>query len=206
MRPVNNPPMVWMGAMENIERQQIVISGVGGQGVLFVTRLLAEAAIEAGLPVLTAETHGMAQRGGTVLSHLKVGDFCSPMIRPGQADGLLALREETLEAHEVFLKTDAWTAVNRTGTAAKIKRPVFAVDADRIALNIAQPRSVNLVMLGFAVACLAARQAPFFLMTAIEGVLQKRTAGKPGMYDAAMAALSAGRAAAEDLAGRQTAR
>jgi indolepyruvate ferredoxin oxidoreductase beta subunit len=50
--------------------QQIIISGVGGQGVLFVTRLLAEAAIKKGLAVFTSETHGMAQRGGTVLSHL----------------------------------------------------------------------------------------------------------------------------------------
>ena len=44
--------------------QQIIISGVGGQGVLFITRLLAEAAIQKGHSVLTAETHGMAQRGG----------------------------------------------------------------------------------------------------------------------------------------------
>ena len=52
----------------------------------FVTRLLAEAAIAKGLAVLSSETHGMAQRGGTVLSHLKVGDFSSPLIRPGHAD------------------------------------------------------------------------------------------------------------------------
>ena len=44
-------------------QQQVIISGVGGQGVLFVTRLLAEAAINKGLPVFTSETHGMAQRG-----------------------------------------------------------------------------------------------------------------------------------------------
>ncbi|MGD2016130.1 MAG: 2-oxoacid:acceptor oxidoreductase family protein, partial [Desulfobacterales bacterium] len=67
--------------------QQLIISGVGGQGVLFVTRLLAEAAILRGLAVFTSETHGMAQRGGTVLSHLKVGEHTSPLIRPAQADG-----------------------------------------------------------------------------------------------------------------------
>ena len=69
--------------MSTAFKQQIVISGVGGQGVLFVTRLLAEAAIARGLPVLTSETHGMAQRGGSVVSHLKVGDFSSPLIRSG---------------------------------------------------------------------------------------------------------------------------
>ena len=84
--------------------QQILISGVGGQGVLFITRLLAEAAITNGLPVITSETHGMAQRGGTVLSHLKVGKFTSPLIRPLQADGLLALTADNLSRHGFYLK------------------------------------------------------------------------------------------------------
>ena len=59
--------------MDQTINQQIIISGVGGQGVLFVTRLLAEAAINKGLAVFSSETHGMAQRGGTVLSHLEGG-------------------------------------------------------------------------------------------------------------------------------------
>jgi len=89
-------------------RQQILISGIGGQGVLFVTRLLAEAAIARGLPVFTCETHGMAQRGGTVVSHLKVGEFYSPLIRAGQADGMLVLKSENLAQHGVFLKPSGW--------------------------------------------------------------------------------------------------
>ena len=64
-----------------VENQQLIISGVGGQGVLFITRLLAEAAIAGGLPVLSSETHGMAQRGGIVVSHLKVGGFAGPRRR-----------------------------------------------------------------------------------------------------------------------------
>jgi len=73
--------------MSKTIRQQILISGVGGQGVLFVTGLLAEAAINKGLPVFTSETHGMAQRGGTVMSHFKVGDFSSPLIQPLRPTG-----------------------------------------------------------------------------------------------------------------------
>ena len=65
-------------------KQQIVVSGIGGQGVLFVTRILAEAAIERGMEVLTSETHGMAMRGGTVISHVKAGPFTSPLIRTGR--------------------------------------------------------------------------------------------------------------------------
>ena len=94
-----------------MEQQQIVISGVGGQGVLFVTRLLAEAAILRGHAVFTTETHGMAQRGGTVLSHLKIGDFASPMIRPGQADGMLVLKDENRALHGFYLHHGAWTSV-----------------------------------------------------------------------------------------------
>jgi indolepyruvate ferredoxin oxidoreductase beta subunit len=56
-------------------QQQIIISGVGGQGVLFVTRLLAEAAIQKGMPVVTSETHGMAQRGGDGHFPFKSGRF-----------------------------------------------------------------------------------------------------------------------------------
>ena len=69
--------------------QQLILSGVGGQGILFITRLLAETAIAKGLPVMTSETHGMAQRGGIVISHLKVGSFSSPLVQPGRAAGLI---------------------------------------------------------------------------------------------------------------------
>ena len=60
--------------MDEAIMQQLIISGVGGQGVLFVTRLLAEAAILRGLAVFTSETHGMAQRGGSVMATLRIAD------------------------------------------------------------------------------------------------------------------------------------
>src|SRR5512139_821047 len=88
-------------------KQQIVVSGIGGQGVLFVTRILAEAAIEKGLEVLTSETHGMAMRGGTVISHVKVGSFTSPLIRAGQADVGLFLHAGNFDVHRGFLQPDA---------------------------------------------------------------------------------------------------
>jgi indolepyruvate ferredoxin oxidoreductase beta subunit len=90
--------------MNDTVRQQIIISGIGGQGVLFLTRLLAEAAINKGIPVFTSETHGMAQRGGTVISYFKAGNFTSPLIRPGRADGILSLKAENMAQHGAFLK------------------------------------------------------------------------------------------------------
>ena len=67
-------------------KQQIIVSGTGGQGILFLTRFFAEAAMMMKLQVLTSEIHGMAMRGGTVVSHVKVGPFKSPLVRAGQAD------------------------------------------------------------------------------------------------------------------------
>jgi indolepyruvate ferredoxin oxidoreductase beta subunit len=137
--------------MTSSVRQQILISGVGGQGVLFVTRLLAEAAIARGLPVFTCETHGMAQRGGTVVSHLKVGDFHSPLVRAGQADGLLVLKSENLAQHAVFLKPGGWVVANAgPKEACDVPGTVFALDADRLAQETGNVKSLNLVVLGFA--------------------------------------------------------
>ena len=164
--------------------QQIVISGLGGQGVLFITRLLAEAAIDRGLPVLTSETHGMAQRGGTVLSHLKVGRFSSPLIRPGQADGLLALKAENVAAHGAFLKPAGWTVANAAGDG------FYTLDADRIAHDMGNPRAVNLVMLGFALA--AGRPLLFCAGADVEKVIRRRLDGRQKMLDNALAALAAG--------------
>ena len=136
--------------MQSKSHYQIVISGVGGQGVLFITRLLAEAAIEKGLPVFTSETHGMAQRGGTVISHLKIGEFASPLISPGRADGMIALKAESLDQHGGFLKPGGWAAVNGPAPLKmQASSTPFYLDADRLAREMDDPRSVNLIMLGF---------------------------------------------------------
>jgi len=178
-------------------RQQIIISGVGGQGVLFVTRLLAEAAINKGLSVFTSETHGMAQRGGTVLSHLKIGDFSSPLIRPLQADGLLVLKAENMLPHGGFLKSGGWAVVNGQNDAmpdATITADV--VDADKVAQKISSPKSVNLIVLGFALAI--AEQAGenqdslFCTFEDIKAVLKDRFGKNKKMLEASLKALQAG--------------
>ena len=177
-------------------QQQLIISGVGGQGVLFVTRLLAEAAINKGLPVFTSETHGMAQRGGTVLSHFKVGKFSSPLIRPMQADGLLALKAENLIAHRNFLKPDGWAVTNAAAEAEVPENlPVQQVDADAIAQSIGNPKAVNLIVLGFALA--QSEQADdveklFCSRPDIEEVLKNRFGQNPKMMEASQKALVAG--------------
>lgn len=127
-------------------KQQIFVSGIGGQGVLFLTRVIAQAAVAKNLPVLTAETHGMAQRGGTVLSTIKVGDFASPLIRSGQADVGLVLWEANLAAHEGLLKPGGGLLLN---TPRKHKG--LCIDATGLARDLGNAVLANLVLLGLAV-------------------------------------------------------
>ena len=183
--------------MREPSQQQIIISGIGGQGVLFVTRLLAEAAIGKGLPVFTSETHGMAQRGGTVLSHLKVGDFASPLIRPAQADGLLVLKAENMLQHGAFLKSGGWAVVNGHPAAMpQTDLSAETIDADTLARKIANPKSVNLIVLGFALAKAEQIRKPqanlFCSFNDIKVVLENRFTKNKKLLSASLKALQAG--------------
>ena len=170
--------------------QQLIIAGVGGQGILFITRLLAETAIAKGLPVLTSETHGMAQRGGIVVSHLKVGEFASPLVRPGRADGLVALKAETVALHRHFLTADGWIVANATSLAiVEAEHPVATVDADPMALELGNPQAVNLIVLGRA---LAEQGRLFCTAGEVEETIRRKLAGKPSLLEGALSAFRAG--------------
>jgi indolepyruvate ferredoxin oxidoreductase beta subunit len=82
-----------------MNRSRVFLTGVGGQGTLTATTLLARTALDAGFPVTSGEIHGMAQRGGVVESTLLIGGYKSPVIAPGEADVLLGFELlETLRA------------------------------------------------------------------------------------------------------------
>jgi indolepyruvate ferredoxin oxidoreductase, beta subunit len=136
----------------NDSMQQIIVSGLGGQGVLFVTRLLADSAVKMNRSVLISETHGMAQRGGNVISHLKVGGrdggqpLISPLIRPGHADILLALHPEAMLVHGHYLAPEGEAFCDSTEPSARL----HVLDAGGIASRLKSPVSANLVLLGFA--------------------------------------------------------
>ncbi len=178
-------------------RVQIVVSGVGGQGVLTVARLLAEGAMERGLPVLMSETHGMAQRGGVVVSHLKVGGFEGPLVRAGSADGIVVLKEENLPLHRPFLGEGGWAVVNAAapppGAAGDPRTHV--VDADGAARGDGNLQGSNLVLLGFALARLSPPEAGGLLFCAagdVRAVLERRLSGKPQLLSASLRALEQG--------------
>ncbi len=126
-------------------KAQFIVSGIGGQGVLFLTRVIAQAAVDRGLPVLTAETHGMAQRGGTVLSTVKVGAYRSPLIRTGQGDVALVLWEANLPVHRGLLKPGGALFVNAAGPGEGRR-----LDATGLARELGNPVLSNLILLGLA--------------------------------------------------------
>jgi len=148
--------------------RQLFVSGMGGQGVLFATRVIAQAAVEAHLQVLTSETHGMAQRGGTVISMIKIGDFRSPLLRRGQADVGLFLHAGNLDVHRCLLKPGGQMVVN--SPAADIDA---AIDASALARRQGNPVLANLILLGHAV-----RRTPWFCSPeATERVIQNLSRG-----------------------------
>ncbi|HUC85526.1 MAG TPA: indolepyruvate oxidoreductase subunit beta [Candidatus Acidoferrales bacterium] len=85
----------------------VVVAGLGGQGVLKASDILAEAALRAGFDVKRSEIKGMSQRGGSVTSDVRFGPLVlSPMVSPGEADYLLVLEPTQVEANQHYLKRD----------------------------------------------------------------------------------------------------
>jgi indolepyruvate ferredoxin oxidoreductase beta subunit len=168
-------------------KQQIIVSGLGGQGALTLTRLLAEAAAAAGLEVITSETHGMAQRGGTVISMIKVGPFQGPLIPAGAADTGLFLHPKNLAVHRFYMKPGGRVFVN---TAAP--GDYLHVDARALAREQGLPPvAANLILLGYAVS-----QGGLFV--APESLAEVMAAKTPERFrEDSLRAFRAGLAAAE---------
>jgi indolepyruvate ferredoxin oxidoreductase beta subunit len=147
----------------------IVIVGVGGQGVILISDVIGRAAVKAGKPVRGAETHGMAQRGGSVINYTRIGCKYSPMVPSGGADVLLALEPAEALRFAHFLSRDGVALVNinpvlpvtvTTGKASyppldEIVSPLRAVckevkimDATALAKQAGTAQAMNVVMLG----------------------------------------------------------
>ncbi|MBI2920806.1 MAG: 2-oxoacid:acceptor oxidoreductase family protein [Planctomycetes bacterium] len=123
---------------------QIVIFGLGGQGILFLTKLLAEAAAIEGRGVIVSENHGMSQRGGAVESHVKIGDFAGPLVRRGRADATLAIDPARLGDARAFGGECFANAAAAEGARA--------LDAAAIARELGNARAANIALAGFAAA------------------------------------------------------
>ncbi len=147
----------------------IVIVGVGGQGILTSSTIIAKAAMKAGLNVITSEVHGMAQRGGSVEVHVRIGDVLSPLIPPGNADVMISLELVEALRYSKYLNGNSVVVLNRRrivpntvtlGTAnypdettiinelKEITPNVYPVDASKIAEELGSVQATNVVVLG----------------------------------------------------------
>jgi len=145
---------------------QIIISGVGGQGVLLLTRIFSEMALKEGYPLIGSEDHGMSQRGGSVITHLKIGDFDSPLVKRGNADILLSLEKNEAYKTLHYLKP---SSNGQDGGLCFINAPdpeymnlrikeylkekgieTYIFGADQLARDMGSVQSVNIAMIGFA--------------------------------------------------------
>ncbi|MFH1488663.1 MAG: 2-oxoacid:acceptor oxidoreductase family protein [Pseudomonadota bacterium] len=142
-----------------MEATNIVLCGLGGQGILFMTKVVAHAALAKGFKVMGAETHGMAQRGGSVISHLRLGEVQSSLIRAGSAHLLLSLDENEGYRNLPFLARNSRMFVNSSsGRFPREDVEKFldareiisrAVPAGEIARDLGAPLSSNLALLGY---------------------------------------------------------
>ena len=172
---------------------KFVLCGVGGQGVVFLNRLLARTAIAEGHPVFAQETHGMSRRGGMVVHHLRIGRHGSPLSGKGKADLLLGLDcEETLR-NLLCLKPGGTVIVNMiNGFPAdvaiqldRLETKIRTIDASGIARKIGNSASANVVLAGFAAA------DPTFPL-AYESLRETVAEMSPGNMELNICALDAG--------------
>ncbi len=142
-----------------METTNIVLCGLGGQGILFMTKVLARSALAKGYKVMGAETHGMAQRGGSVISHLRFGDVEGSVVRAGSAHFLLSLEENESYRNLSFLSAGARMYVNANSNRFPrdevkdflTKREIVtrSAPAAQLAMENGAPLSTNLALLGY---------------------------------------------------------
>jgi indolepyruvate ferredoxin oxidoreductase, beta subunit len=147
-------------------KSDIILSGVGGQGILSIAATIGMAAIENNLHLKQAEVHGMSQRGGAVQSHLRISEkeIASDLIPEGSADIIISVEPMESLRYLPWLKTDGWLVTNTTpfvnipdypdmedllSEIEKLPHHI-SLNADDLARQVKSPRSSNMVVLGAA--------------------------------------------------------
>ncbi|QKG80206.1 indolepyruvate oxidoreductase subunit beta [Tenuifilum thalassicum] len=147
-------------------KNDIILAGVGGQGILSIAAAIGLAAVNSNMYIKQAEVHGMSQRGGDVQSHLRISDkpIASDLIPAGKADMIISVEPMEGLRYLPFLGENGWLVTNITpfnnipdypeadALMAKIKevKNHIAIDADALAKEAGSSRASNIVMLGAA--------------------------------------------------------
>jgi len=164
-------------------RMEIVCAGVGGRGVLLASTILIEAAIKAGFQAMASDEYGMSQRGGSVISLVKIGDCKGPLIGRENADILLSFEESEFYRNLAFLKKGGMAIINTRkgslhgGIENLLKErniKCHLVDADDIANRKGSMQASNMAVLGFFSYF---KQGPY-IYGAIEETIKDKTKGK----------------------------
>lgn len=149
-----------------IMKTDIILCGVGGQGILSIATIIGEAAMNENLYIKQAEVHGMSQRGGDVQSNLRISSepIYSDLIAKGTADVIISMEPMEALRYLPFLKKNGWIITSSAPfinipnypdidllnyELAKIQNLV-SLDIDKIAKELGVPRSANMVLLGAA--------------------------------------------------------
>lgn len=147
-------------------KKDIILAGVGGQGILSIAATIGFAAVDMGLFIKQAEVHGMSQRGGDVQSHFRFSDkeIMSDLIPVGKADMIISVEPMESLRYLPMLSPDGWLITSTDpyinisnypdieqvlAEVRKYKNHI-ALPADEIAKNIKAPKSANIVVLGAA--------------------------------------------------------
>lgn len=154
-----------MRNFHNIMKKDIILCGVGGQGILSIATIIGEAATKAGLNLKQAEVHGMSQRGGDVQSHLRLSDaeIYSDLIAEGSANMIISMEPMESLRYLPYLAADGKIVTSNKPfvnipnypemtdvTAALESLPSVAMDIEEIAKNAGNARGANMVLLGMA--------------------------------------------------------
>ncbi len=169
-------------------KTNIIIAGVGGQGILSIAACIGMAAINSGMYLKQSEVHGMSQRGGAVLSNLRLSDteISSDLIPLGQAGIIISVEPMESLRYLPWLAEDGWLVTNTTPVKnisnypemeellAEIKavRNHVVIDADEIARKIGSSRYSNMVVLGAAVPFIGLEYRSF--EDGIAGIFEKK--------------------------------
>ncbi|MEA3334260.1 MAG: 2-oxoacid:acceptor oxidoreductase family protein [Pseudomonadota bacterium] len=166
---------------------KLLIAGLGGQGVVFLSRLISQAALLAGDDFITYESHGMAMRGGSVTSQVKIGNYRSPLIALDSADILLVLAAGEYKRNQHFIRTGGTCLVNSDQPFADLAQENL-LEATTIALDHNLPKAVNLVFSGWV-----AQHPTFPYSFALMQEAVKTMAVSPAIETANLKALEIGR-------------
>ena len=174
-------------------KKDILICGVGGQGTVLASKLIAAATMEEGNTVQSAETIGMAQRGGSVTSHVRIGEAYSPLIPKGKCDMILAFEPAEAVRNLPYLKKDGLVIVSSVpvkptteslhetgydGTEMIVylreKCNVIVVDSEALCARYGSNKYLNVILLGVA----AGSGVLGISKEAVKREIEKRVPGK----------------------------